>query len=463
MIPFSFWKPSGYADIVGSLNFVGGQTMVGVNNPALDFDYGTPFTIAMWVYRGSSANDRFIIGKIADSTSAGWYIHQRNESARRYGLVFRDSAGGKSEVFIALTTLLSEWNMVIFSYNGGDPNSATSYRGWMNGFEQTMTQSTGTFNLALSALNSSTVKVGNLAGFTGFFGRIGPIAIYNQDIFGAVDQYEDYKISRTFVGAALGKRFRTAVFDYISSYGYDPVAMYPNDTNTLVGSDYIYPNEIDSNYPLTNPADLLITDVPVLFNNSLSPHMEEADSPIRLKNFSTYTLISDSFSDIVSKTTNDGSYVGSAQSTQKLVGDGKIILGWRSQSSTLQHMYLSLTDEANAITNPIQATFLNRVTFGIGNNALLVYTGNTSVYSTAIPSVGDIVYAIVSGDDILIYRNTTLKYTVTGGALMFPNGIYVAPITLYTYGIASNYKVLGESWWSFEGGLTGSLADNDLI
>ena len=149
-----------------------------------DFDQGDDFTISFWMYSiGAVSSFMIMHNRGTVSTGAGWNIFC--DASARIEIRCVDGAGGTSR-FRTPARAQNTWNHYVFTKAGGNPNTVTLFRCWVNGQRIGLTTVATTYNTALSMLNNDGLRIGGYtANFTNNF-KVRDIQIYNR----VLDQYE---------------------------------------------------------------------------------------------------------------------------------------------------------------------------------------------------------------------------------------------------------------------------------
>lgn len=417
------------------------------NYPGIDFEWTQPFSISFWLHNKGSAITRYVYWKYeTNASSKGFAIFI--DSSRRLSYRFVDGAGGTGQGFFGgATASNAEANHFLYCYKGKTPNSGTSHCCYVNGTRIGASQSVSSFDTGFTISNTSPIIFGGIA--TNFFaGFARDLIVFNEDmdsdinaayLFGATES------NRTWKGLQQPS-ILTAATLYCRL----------GDDYSVSGSTILFPNRLRKDEPGYSTSHT-VSNI-IITGNSLSMFSEydTALEKVEWKNKITYTAQTLTWSDNIGKTTNDGAYNGSAQSTKKIVGDGRV--HWFIHSTAgLRHTYMGISDMGTTFANP--ATAGNKLAFGAGNSGFLVYSGATLMHNGVTPAYRDLMTVESSGNSTIFFfkLNGVTQYTLTGCS--FPNGWYVTPINLY---VQSLYRVTWDSWFDFTG-INGTLNYNDLI
>lgn len=415
----------------------------------IDFEWNQPFSISVWLHNKGSAITRYVYWKYDSPTSAsakGFALFI--DTSRRLSYRFVDGAGGVGQGFFGGAIVSNaEANHFLYCFNGGSPNTGTSHSCYVNGTRVTASQSLFTFDTGLTISNSSPIIFGGVA--TNFYaGFAKDLIVFNQEmdsndnaawLFGATQSKNTWNglqqpsiLTAATLYCRLGDDFYTS------------------------GSTVMFPNRMRKDEPGYSTSTTTSNIVISATSLNLFTEYETALEKVEWKNKLIYTSQTNTWSDNIGKTTNDAAYAGSAQSTKKIIGDGRV--HWFIHSTaTLRHTYMGISDMPSAFSAPNSAG--NKLTFGAGNGGFLVYSGSTLLLNGAVPTYRDLMTVESSGNStIFLFKlNGVTQYTLTGCS--FPNGWYVTPIMFY---IQSNYRTTWDCWYDFDG-LDGRLDYNNFI
>lgn len=425
-----------------------------------DFDQNDDWSISFWIYSiGAVAAPMIMHQSGTTLTGAGWNIFC--DSSARYEIRYVDGAGGSARFRIAARAQ-NTWNHYVFTKAGGNPNTASLSRSWLNGARNGLTTVATTYNTALSMLNNDGLRIGGYtANYTNTM-NIRDIQFYDR----VLDQYEVrelYNAGRNTFSPVYSKGLiPTAHFIYDPSMYKQPSG---SSTTIFLRNEKTKEYNVSGNLVLESRVNTTI--------GTTAPQIsyEKGGRSMSYKNLFNY--VQGNENDVYNtlyKNTGGGANYSRAASIKKIVGNGKVKFRNLVSATTARITFMCLHDKNTLPTNPSTAV----LTAGWGNQSTSMgrqfIESGTTTNSNATANNGETCELEVNFDTDVItakyYLANSLITTFTSvnsASTLFPSREwYLCPLTLVDNN-DSTYQQVYYISLDMSVDNSGIIEDNNLI